>query len=355
MTQSNSNNSIRVRERPDCPLCGMPGSVLYVGQRDRLFNAPGQWDVMECRDCRLLWLRIVPIDADMAKVYPPAQSCTPILHVPTDGGWKTALLQSILHTTFAYRHLPATRGIQWLGWLAGRLPPLRRKAAYHVNFLQGFEGGKLLDVGCGGGGFLARMSRLGWIAHGVEPDSNAAEHAARLPGVTVHQCTLEDAGFPSNHFDAITLNHVIEHLDTPDRTLREIARVLKPGGTVVATTPNIAGRGHRRFGANWYHLDLPRHAVMFSPQSLQALTTGCGLKVRDLFTISRQVEQTYLASELIARNGHIPGFFSSSHAAPLKDRLAASWFALLSLRANAAREGEEIVIVLSKEINDPLV
>ena len=206
-----------------------------------------------------------------------------------------------------------------------------------------------------GGGFLARMSRLGWLAHGVEPDSNAAELAARLPGVTVYRCTLEDAGLPSNHFDAITLNHVIEHLDTPDRTLREIARVLKPGGTVVVTTPNIAGRGHRRFRSNWYHLDLPRHAVMFSPQSLQSLTTACGLKMRDLFTIGRQVEQTYLASGLIARNGHIPGFFSGSNAAPFKDRLAASWFALRSSSADAAREGEEIVIVLSKDINNPLV
>jgi 2-polyprenyl-3-methyl-5-hydroxy-6-metoxy-1,4-benzoquinol methylase len=348
MTKTTSTDEIRVSVRPNCPLCGKLGKVLYAKQHDRLFDAPGEWDVMECHDCQLLWLRTVPIDADMAKVYPPSQSHSSITHAIAEAGLKTVIRSCILHAVFGYRNLSIPLGGTLLGWLAGRLPPLRQKAAFHVNFLNGLKGGKLLDVGCGSGAFLARMSRLGWVGHGVEPDSNSADLAERLPGVTVHRCTLENAGFPDDHFDAITLNHVIEHLESPEKTLREISRVLKPGGVVVITTPNITGLCHRKFRNNWYHLDLPRHLVMFSPQSLKSLTKACGLTVQDLFTIGRQVQQTYLASSLIARNGHIQGFFRNSKGTSIKDRLVAFWFTLISLRAIADRQGEEIAIVLSK-------
>jgi 2-polyprenyl-3-methyl-5-hydroxy-6-metoxy-1,4-benzoquinol methylase len=353
MTETTSTDEIRAIARPDCSLCGKPGEVLYAKQRDRLFDAPGEWDVMQCYGCQLLWLGTVPIDADMAKVYPPSQSNSSITNAIAEAGLKNFIRSCILRAVFGYRNLPVPLGGALLGWLAGRLPPLRQRAAFYVNFLSGpdLEGGKLLDVGCGSGEFLARMSRLGWDAHGVEPDLNSADVAERLPGITVHRCTLEDAGFPNDHFNAITLNHVIEHLESPERTLREITRVLKPGGMVIITTPNIAGPCHRRFRNNWYHLDLPRHLIMFSMQSLKSLTTACGLSVRRLFTVSREIEQTYLASSLIARCGRLRGFFASSKGTLLKDRLAAFWFALTLDQSRpeiAAGQGEEIVIVLSK-------
>ncbi|NUQ39403.1 MAG: class I SAM-dependent methyltransferase, partial [Caldilineales bacterium] len=141
--------------------------------------------------------------------------------------------------------------------------------------------GRLLDVGCGSGAYGASLLRLGWQVDGIEPDSAAAERA-RAAGVQVSAGDLFSSPLPAAAYDAITLWHVLEHLDDPVAGLRRLRPALKPGGLLLLETPNFAGLGARLTRSHWFHLDLPRHRVHFTPAGLAQALTLAGFHVRQL-------------------------------------------------------------------------
>ncbi len=98
--------------------------------------------------------------------------------------------------------------------------------------------GRLLDVGCSYGAFLELARSRGWQVTGVELSSKSSSYAAEKRGLQVFTGTLEEAGYPADHFSAITLWDVIEHLDRPVETLRETCRILAAGGILVVFTIN---------------------------------------------------------------------------------------------------------------------
>jgi SAM-dependent methyltransferase len=111
----------------------------------------------------------------------------------------------------------------------------------------------ILDVGCGAGGFAAGLReerrREGHELEiwGLELDPAAAEVAGGVLD-RVLQGPAEELviRLPEAHFDCVCCNDVLEHLAWPDRVLRDLRRVLKPGGVVVASIPNV-----RYFGNVW--------------------------------------------------------------------------------------------------------
>lgn len=96
--------------------------------------------------------------------------------------------------------------------------------------------GRLLDVGCGDGMFLNVAHRNGWTVTGIELSSSAP---LRQPRFDIKQGEVWEAGLRSSSYDLVTSWHVIEHASDPTRMVREIYRVLKPGGTLVLATPNL--------------------------------------------------------------------------------------------------------------------
>ena len=164
--------------------------------------------------------------------------------------------------------------------LPGMLVGIQRaRMSLESMFLADCEPGGLLDVGCGDGTFLARMRRRGWHVAGVDFDAKAIASAKRKYGLNLRQGELRDAAFPPDSFDAITLNHVIEHVPQPLDVLVECRRLLKPQGRLIVMTPNAAGLGHERFGSYWDGLDPPRHLHIFSSANLAKCARRAGLEV----------------------------------------------------------------------------
>jgi SAM-dependent methyltransferase len=104
-------------------------------------------------------------------------------------------------------------------------------------------GHSVLDYGCGDGTLLGvmrrRLSRIAMELHGYDPNPLAVELAKSMlvrhgTDATLHR---ETATLPSNYFDRVICTEVIEHASSPSRLLDDIARVLKPGGRAVITTP----------------------------------------------------------------------------------------------------------------------
>jgi len=157
---------------------------------------------------------------------------------------------------------------------------------------------RLLDVGCSSGAFLRVARELGLEAEGVEISSEAAE-AARQAGFRVHTGLLENAGYPDASFDAIALIELLEHLREPRGLLAECGRILRPGGILMATTPNGASWTARAMGASWDVFSLRGmggHVSFFNPGSLRLLAQRSGFEVAGLET--RQVR--------LAEKGQLP-------------------------------------------------
>jgi SAM-dependent methyltransferase len=245
---------IDTEPRPACSLCGDTGEIRYRGLEDVLFGAPGQWSLRGCRtpDCGLLWLDPSPRPDEIGKAY--ARYYTH--QAPADAAGRLAV-------SHAYNLL-------WRVTAIGR-----ERERLHDMCLDRVTPGRLLDVGCGDGRRLTRLVERGWRAEGQEVDPAAAAQA-RARGVTVHVGTLEALALPSGRYDAVTLSHVIEHVPSPEATLVECRRLLRPGGRLVALTPNAAGLGHTRYRQAWRGLEPPRHLQIFTPSTLARVARRAG-------------------------------------------------------------------------------
>lgn len=259
-----------------CPACGEPRrAVLYEGLRDRLFGAPGTWRLHRCSDCGAGYLDPRPTATSMASAYESyyTHEETP---AATPTGLQRRLRNGYLNTRYAYDLEPAAP----LGRIVVPMLPGRRAAAdRHVRRLRRpHRGASVLDVGCGNGAFLVEMRAAGWDVRGVETDATAVGRA-RERSLQVHEGTLESAGYQPASFDAVTLNHVLEHLHYPVATLRRCRELLRPDGVVWIATPNLVGRGHRRYGRSWRGLEPPRHLAIFTPLALERAFERAGLRL----------------------------------------------------------------------------
>jgi SAM-dependent methyltransferase len=136
--------------------------------------------------------------------------------------------------------------------------------------------GSVLEVGCGSGMMLAGFRRRGWRVLGTERNEEAAEHGRRTLGLDIVSGDL--AQLPQDaRFDLIVLFQVLEHVDDPVSVLAECARRLGPGGKVVVNVPNFASWQSRFARDRWLHLDVPRHLVHYTPETLAAALRRAGL------------------------------------------------------------------------------
>jgi SAM-dependent methyltransferase len=274
--------AIRASLRPRCMLCGGTGQLLHQHLTDRMFGAPGKWDVMRCtnRDCGLLWPNPFPESEDLPLAYENYYT----------HGSVTSLGNSVFHRVYRslkrgyiagqYGYGASAAGIfqRSVGQLLRLFPIRRRYADEEARYLDRVKGGRVLDVGCGSGEWLVKMMQLGWECSGCDFDA-AAIQLARERGVDARIGSLEALDFPNNSFDAITLNHVIEHLPDPIATLMACERLLNPGGSLFVATPNAESLSHRIFGAQWRGLEPPRHLAIFTPRALTLAVEESGFEV----------------------------------------------------------------------------
>jgi 2-polyprenyl-3-methyl-5-hydroxy-6-metoxy-1,4-benzoquinol methylase len=168
------------------------------------------------------------------------------------------------------------------------LPPLTRKRyeALLARLARYRDGGRFVDVGCGGG-FLVETARdLGWRAEGTEVSASAAEFG-RAKGLTIHTGVLADAKLPAGQFDVVTMMEVLEHVPRPVELLAECAALLRPGGALYLTTPNFASLSRRVLGAGWRPIGKD-HVVYFTPRHLRRALVAAGLVPRSVTTANVQ-------------------------------------------------------------------
>lgn len=154
---------------------------------------------------------------------------------------------------------------------------------------------RVLDVGCGHADWLSLIYARTPNVYGVDPDAEALSRNDSIKHK--HVSTADRLPFPDDAFDLVTSAFVLEHLENPQKTFREISRVLAPGGKFIFLTPNawnynvwliraipekfhdfftrkLYGRGERDTYPKYYRANTPRKIV--------ALCRASGLKLEEM-------------------------------------------------------------------------
>lgn len=250
-----------------CPLCGEEKrTLLHEGLVDSIFFvAPGKWTMWRCAGCRSGYLDPRPDERTIGLAYRTYYTHEVVPQPqPTNGlqRLRAALGNGYRNARYGTHFSPAL----YLGNLLGHvIRPLAWQVDIAYRFLPRGRG-RVLDVGSGSGAWLEMASDAGWTVAGVDPDPIARQRAAAA-GFDVRP-RIEDWLQEPGSFDAITLNHVLEHLHHPIQVLQAAHVLLRPGGQLYIDTPNIDARGHEVYGRNWRGLEPPRHLIIFNKSSL---------------------------------------------------------------------------------------
>jgi SAM-dependent methyltransferase len=142
-----------------------------------------------------------------------------------------------------------------------------------------FGAGRLLEIGCGAGGYLKELSSLGWQCTGVDISAQAIANARmRNPNSKLIKGVIGDVGV-GEKFDVIVMHHVLEHLYHPREVVATCFEMLHPGGKLAVSVPDMGSLEARFFGRRWKGLDIPRHVLHFKSAVLVRLLEETGFRI----------------------------------------------------------------------------
>lgn len=226
-----------VGEKAACNLCGSREHAV-LATRDRWLNPLTN---VICTHCGLIRVDPMPTDAELERYYTDHYR----LHYQSTLG---PTLKSIERGTISAQAR--------LNRLSKLIKP----------------GGRVLDIGAGGGEFLAEAKRLGFEVEGVEPSVGFAQYAERTYGVKVHIAPLNKIDFGDRKFDLVHSFHVFEHLRDPLASMKLVHSLLVPGGYFFVAVPNMA---EKRTPTGMFHF---AHVHGFAHESLRMMAEKAGFE-----------------------------------------------------------------------------
>ena len=233
-----------------CPICMIDNAELLWMAKDYTYFIPGEFPLVRCRECGLVYLRTRPSPEEINNYYPN-------------------------------EYLPYRKPIQeeknpLMRWARER--NIKKRVQTIKSTMQNIKG-NILDIGCSTGIFLNAIQKEGWIVKGIDINPSVAQFAHDYFGIDVFIGELSEAGYPSEFFDAITLWDTWEHTFNPVDTIKEIRNILKDNGLIYITLPNWESLDRRIFGKFWVGFDTPRHLFAFPTRVLERILFDAGFKI----------------------------------------------------------------------------
>jgi 2-polyprenyl-3-methyl-5-hydroxy-6-metoxy-1,4-benzoquinol methylase len=164
----------------------------------------------------------------------------------------------------------------------------------------------LLDIGCGNGALLERAKRLGFLCVGIEICSELARRVRTQLDCQVYEEFLRDLAISDSRFDVVTMYDLLEHLDDPISDVKEVFRILKPGGVFFILTPNdeaflrriskmVYRLSFHSFDEPMRRLYYPDHLSYFTAESLSQLLCRAGFELVSLESVNQELSRLELS------------------------------------------------------------
>lgn len=173
-------------------------------------------------------------------------------------------------------------------------------------------GARVLDIGCNDGTISSQLLKLGIRVCGLDLSAENVRQARERGIDAAVGNAREKLPFEEGYFDVVFAGEIIEHLYDPEAFMREVRRVLRPGGAIVLTTPNLASLGNRM------RLLVGRYPKLMSPY----LSEGMGDHIH-MFTVDT-------LERLFVKTGFFLTDISSSSISLSKEGFGPPYFPLLA-------------------------
>lgn len=260
----------------NCAYCGSFDCRVLFKSRDRIQNKQGEYPVVQCKRCSLIYLNPRPNISYLKNYYYKDYfGHRPKISVNNNkrkNSFKDKIFRLLRNKTlaahFGYTHLSKTN-IFW------KIFTLLFVEHFYIQLMPNYvERGRLLEVGCSYGWRSVHLRSLGWDdVMGVELGAQVV-NIAKSEGLNVICKPLEGVNFGENVFDVIITSMVIEHIGDPFLVFEKFERWLKPGGQLLFSIPNIGGLEYKIFKKYWYSLHIPYHFYHFSDKFIKKFLTN---------------------------------------------------------------------------------
>lgn len=240
-----------VFESVGCLACGGTTATPFLTGEDDLTGKPGRFTYVKCSDCELVYQS-------------PRLTLEGIRPYYED--------QYIAHQPHARWGVLAPLFRAAMGSLdRAKLRIVQRHATLDTS-------SRLLDVGCGSGSFLSRVTdETGAAAAGA--DFVDLSHRDEFDGVEFHHGVFYEQNVGRSRFDVITMWHFLEHDYDPLRSLGHALNALTPGGLLVVEVPRLDSLSFRLFGSRWPGVQAPQHTALFDKDRLVQMVSSAGFEL----------------------------------------------------------------------------
>ena len=312
----------------NCPVCQFSNLFTMHYLRDDRYGYPGEFILLRCNDCVHSFLQCDFTPEQLTDLY-------------------TSFYPRSTYSLEQYKSQQETKGFR--SWLEG---------VGSAPFIYVPRNVRVLDIGCGFGESLGYYEARGCEAYGVEADENIRRVADKF-GYNVHVGLFEPDIYEPDFFDYVTMDQVIEHAIDPVATFKDVAKVLKPRGCLILSTPNAKGWGARIFGKKWINWHAPYHVHFFSGKSMKLAAEKAGLVVEQnkTTTSSQWLFYQWLHLATYPDMGQPSGFWSPKAVLTFKQKIIVKFISRIHLTKinhiitrffDSLNMGDNLVLVLRK-------
>lgn len=238
-----------------CPLCKSKTTAKILTSHNRHgrhdIDTNDTFTLMQCSTCRLVFLADITIDEAYYKKYYDT------------GYYESRATDNLISQA-------VTKLTHWSRQQKNKY--LLKSAPKRTQAL------KILDVGSGDGSFLESLDEHSFEKYGIEINKEGIA-LSRGEKFTLYEKDITEIDFGKKKFDIITLWHVLEHLTNPRLVFKKMHEILADDGIIVFATPNTDSLGFHLGKKYWFHLDSPRHLMLFNMKTVQFVCEKTGFTI----------------------------------------------------------------------------
>jgi len=255
-----------------CPICNGKNLVPFLSCEDHSVSHE-TFSLIKCPTCELLITTPRPLTNELNKYYASPAYTSHISQAKT-------IIDKLYLTA-------RTHTLKW----KSKLVQKNTASAEHQIF----------DFGCGTGEFLKSMKLMGWQTVGMEPSPFARQQSDDAISANI-KASMDEVINLNRTFDAITLWHVLEHVEHLNETIQKLKNLLAQNGTIFIAVPNHISKDAKHYREHWAGYDVPRHLWHFGITSMKLLASRHDLTIAKILPMRLDAYYISLLSEKYKSN-----------------------------------------------------